>query len=125
VSEHFYPKYDYADYDDMEEEDRTASDNSGLSHPVHPSLQAVNETDRYENGFNSTPWNQSFDSSLSSFVPKTLSSYGTNLLADSYTEPEPEPAGGAIEESEAQQQVDGQADDYYGDVGSGTPALLW
>lgn len=131
VSEHFYPKYDYSDYEEIEEEQTqvttSSKGNSGLSHRVHPSLRQSGDADPYGYEFTSTsPRSQTSDSSLSSFVPKSLSAYSPS----GYTAPESSPKANGNHELEVDgaqepQQTEQQTDDYYADLTSNTAALLW
>ena len=139
VSEHYYPKYDYSDYDDIEREEANknkfmaalAKENSGLSHRLHPSLRHNNDSDGYGyGGFSPTspsPRNTTSENSLSSFVPKTLSGHSPQMLAG-YTDLNPDAhiqaeENGLPEELETVQE---QTDDFYDDfTSSNTAALLW
>ncbi len=139
VSEHFYPKYDYSDYDDIEREQENknkfmtalAKENSGLSHRLHPSLRRNNDTDAYGyGGFSPTstsPRTTTPDNSLSSFVPKTLSGHSLQMLSG-YTDINPQTGGNNEEVNESPQEletVQEQTDDFYADLTSNTAALLW
>lgn len=128
VLEHTYPKYDYSDYEEIQQETNgdcatvSSGENLGLSHRVHPSLRPANETDPYSYGFTSpTPTkNTAAGSSLGSFVPKTLSSYTPQFTPLSNS-----PMAEQIAE-EPLDQPEQQADDFYGaDLTSNTAALLW
>lgn len=131
VSEHFYPKYDYSDYDDIEQENEEldspattpmAKKNLGLSHRVHPSLRPTNTSDDpYSYSFTSptSPRSTAPNSSLSSFVPKTISSYTPQYTAEDHS---PMTNGGSPVSHEPLEQ---NTDDFYADLTSNTAALLW
>ena len=81
-TEHFYPKYDYSDYDEIEQElpdifgrGKLRTINAGLSHRLHPSLRTDNEpdSDSYRYGFNSSTGSN----------PSSPSPHSTSNLADS------------------------------------------
>lgn len=124
MSEHFYPKYDYSDYEDAEEAPTSSGPpstaNSGLSHRLHPSLRPNNESDPYAYGFGSalSPRSPPADNSLSTFVPKALSSQIVSSYSDHHLEVA---TNGAIEEV----AVEEETDDFYADLASNTAALLW
>jgi len=66
-TEHTYPKYDYTDYDDLNEEveKETTKEDTVFSHPIHPSL-----------GFSgSNRGSRSSSDDLSNYKPHVLSSY--------------------------------------------------
>ena len=141
VSEYFYPKYDYSDYEDIEREEANknqfmaalAKENSGLSHRLHPSLlQRKNDTDSYGYGsYNSTSppaRTTPSENSFSSFVPKALSGHSPQLFSG-YADPIPEvrstekaEENGLLEELDS---VPEQTDDFYADLATNTAALLW
>ena len=147
--EHFYPKYDYSDYEDIEQElpdifGRSKLRNAGLSHRLHPSLRTDNDTNsdtyRYGGGFNSSSSNPASSPSppaapeshatngilsgggLSSYTPSMLSPF------DAFTA---SPISSPIKEEETSsstevEQVDGNSeDDYYSSLNADTAALLW
>ena len=151
-TEHFYPKYDYSDYEDIEQElpdifGRSKLRNAGLSHRLHPSLRTDNDTSsdsyRYGGGFNS---NSSSGNPTSSPSPQAapespatngvlggggLSSYTPSMLSpfDAFSA---SPISSPIKEEETTdgstevEQVDGNsADDYYSSLNADTAALLW
>lgn len=130
-SKHYYPKYDYSDYEEIEQEHTknasTFHKNSGLSQRLHPSLRQ-NDTNSYGYGFGSSgsPWSPTAENSLSAFVPKTLT-YSPQILGD-YSQP-PRTASVADErvreEEESGQTVEEQDNDFYADLTSNTAALLW
>ncbi len=139
VSEHFYPKYDYSDYDDVEREEDNknrfkaalSKENSGLSHRLHPSLRRNNDTDGYGyGGFSPTsppPRITAPESSLSSFVPKTLAGHSPQMFSgysDTHTEAEDSRGqeNGLPDTLESGQE---QSDAFYADLTSNTAALLW
>ena len=130
VSEHFYPKYDYSDYDDIEQERNgespapSSKGNLGLSHRVHPSLRPSSDADPYSYSFTSpsSPRSPSSDSSLSSFVPKGLSSYTPHYSPVEHSNIQPD---SSHMEEEPFQPSEQQVDDYYPDLTSNTAALLW
>ena len=71
-TEHTYPKYDYSDYDALNEEaENESTDSSMLSHPIHPSLG--NRTSRNSD-------------ELSNYRPNIVSSY-TVTVSTTKTEP--------------------------------------
>ena len=71
-TEHTYPKYDYADYDELNEEaENESTDSSMLSLPIHPSLG--NRTSRNSD-------------ELSNYRPNIVSSY-TVTISTTKTEP--------------------------------------
>lgn len=125
--EHFYPKYDYSDYDEIEQDDTSkppSTKNSGLSHRLHPSLRPSNESDPYSYGFGSTvsPRSPTHDNSLSTFVPKALSGYSQSpeILSDR-NHAVVNDNSRTLEEATAEEE----ADDFYTDLTSNTAALLW
>lgn len=125
TSEHCYPKYDYSDYDDIDQERSSRNSinvNSGLSHRLHPSLRP-NESDPYGYGFTSpaSPRSTTADNSLSTFVPKALSTYSPQILS-SYLQ-EVGVHNGATETLE--EELEDQTNDFYADLNSNTAALLW
>lgn len=140
VSEHYYPKYDYSDYDDIEREEDNknrflaalAKENSGLSHRLHPSLRRNNDTDGYGyGGFSPTsPASRSTttENSLGSFVPKTLSGHSPQMFSG-YTDPEVKKDDKQAEQNglpEELETVQEQTDDFYANfTSSNTAALLW
>ena len=70
-TEHTYPKYDYADYDDLNEEaENESTNNSVLSHPIHPSLGRPSRN----------------SDELSNYRPHIVSSY-TVTVSTTKTEP--------------------------------------
>ena len=151
--EHFYPKYDYSDYEDIEQErpdifGRSKLRNSGLSHRLHPSLRMDNDTNsdsyRYGGGFNSSPGGSNTSSPSPPATTETpitngvlggggLSSYTPSMLSpfDNLSSFTASPIASPIKEEEASssmevEQVDGNsADDYYSSLNADTAALLW
>lgn len=127
VSEHYYPKYDYSDYEEIEQENHNSSEDVGFSHKLHPSLRPVNtQSDPYKNytNFSTAPMNgMGSEGSLSTFTPSSLSSYAPRILAGysdintTDTEDSTPANTGAIPEE--------QTEDFYADVTSNTAALLW
>lgn len=93
-TEHTYPKYDYADYDELNEEDENKSkDNSVLSHPIHPSLSISGN----RSSMNSD--------SLSNYKPNMVSSYTftvstTKTVPTKKEEPKTEPVAMPTEDPE-------------------------
>ena len=84
-TEHFYPKYDYSDYDEIEQElpdifgrGKLRNVNTGLSHRLHPSLRTDNDTnsDSYRYGFNSSAGGNPSSPSPSSSTDHSPSSVG-------------------------------------------------
>ena len=139
VSEHYYPKYDYSDYDDLEREEENknrfkaalAKENSGLSHRLHPSLlRRTSDTDDYGYGFSPTsppPRSTTPESSLSSFVPKTLAGHSPQMFS-SYSDTHTEAEDNKGQENglpDTLESVQEQSDDFYADLASNTAALLW
>lgn len=121
--EHFYPKYDYSDYDEIEHaSDSPSTENSGLSHRLHPSLRP-NESDPYGYGFNSSKSPPS-NSSLSTFVPKALSSFSPQTVSG-YSDRNQVVAANDTNRTIEEVPVDEETDDYYADLTSNTAALLW
>ena len=111
ITEHHYPKYDYSDYENSQEDDVSAGfsfsfwkskveveedEQSGLSHRLHPSLRSPEpdpDTYRYSPSRDSvSPVSSppppvaasSSSSSLHNYKPSILSSYGDSLQ-QSYT----------------------------------------
>lgn len=128
MSEHFYPKYDYSDYEDIEHGETSSppsTENSGLSHRLHPSLRPNNESDPYAYGFGSahSPRSPPSDTSLNTFVPKALSSYSPQTVS-SYSDRKQE---ATADESNMiiEVAVEEETDDFYADLASNTAALLW
>ena len=153
-TEHFYPKYDYSDYEDIEQElpdifGRGKLRNAGLAHRLHPSLREDNDTDSdsYRYGFNpgagsnsSTPSPTATDSSSSTGVgggnEGGFSNYKPSILAsfDSFNAPgftgspiinSPIKEAESDETSTDTEQVDGNSMDYYSSLNADTAALLW
>jgi hypothetical protein len=129
VLEHYYPKYDYSDYDDIEQENAVKSsstENSGLSHRLHPSLRNNNESDPYGYGFNPvvSPRSHTSENSLSTFVPKALSSYSQSpQVSPTYSDRDQVVStnNSTLEEVTPEEEND----DFYADLTSNTAALLW
>ena len=130
VMEHFYPKYDYSDYEEAEKDvasNPASTENSGLSHRLHPSLRPSNASDPYAYGFSSTgsPRSPSSDNSLSTFVPKALSAYSqAPQISSSYSDRN---QVAADDNSRRLEEVmpEEETDDFYADLTSNTAALLW
>lgn len=153
-TEHFYPKYDYSDYEDIEQElpdifGRSKLRNSGLAHRLHPSLMGEEDTDSdsYRYGFNagsesnsSTPSPTAAESPSSIGVDtgggRGLSDYKPSMLSpfDNFHTPG---FSGSLEldspteETESEgtgrdtEKVDGNSTDYYSSLNADTAALLW
>lgn len=125
VSEHSYPKYDYSDYDTIEQEETnedpptTSNKNLGLSHRVHPSLRP---NDPYSYNFSGSPRSQPSDGSLSTFMPKGLSSYTPHYTAVDHS---PMENGDSQVSQEPLDQPEQHTDTFYADLTSNTAALLW
>ena len=142
-TEHYYPKYDYSDYEDIEQErpdifGRSKLRNAGLSHRLHPSLRTDNDSNsddyRYGGKFNSSSGSSNPASSPSPSstaapeVPSTngifggggLSSYTPSMLSpfDAFSA---SPISSPIKEEETEtkdsstevEQVDGNSADDY------------
>ena len=137
ISEYYYPKYNYSDYEEIHEETPQISshENSGLSQRLHPSLRLSNDTnsDPYHYGYSpsASPKSGSSESSLANFIPSSLSSYSPRILAN-YSDPiessdaATEEAGISITGSTQMSptnEVD--TDDFYAGLTSNTAALLW
>ena len=133
-TEHFYPKYDYSDYDEIEQElpdifgrGKLRNVNTGLSHRLHPSLRTDNDTnsDSYRYGFNSSaggnPSSPSPSSStdspssvglgggggLSSYKPSMLSSFDSlGTFSHSMHSPTPTLPSPIKEEASAEADAD-------------------
>lgn len=123
VMQHTYPKYDYSDYDDLEQKEPSSMDNSIFSHRLHPSLRQVNDSssaDPYISSFSPSGYMQG--GSLGNFVPSSLA---PGLLgSDGYAELSP-----SQEDEEDMADVSLHSDDltneYYTDQTSNAAALLW
>lgn len=73
-TEHTYPKYDYADYEELNEEVES-TDMSVFSHPIHPSLGISKNSSRSSDD-------------LSNYRPNVISSY-TLTVTSTKTESKP------------------------------------
>jgi len=128
TEEHFYPKYSYEDYDDINSDKEDNSDNE-LSQPIHPSMRATNETDsdmyRYSPGR---------ASSLGSYTPSIMSNFNSNMAshlsgfspraANSTAKKPPTPVQ---EEPVYNNNANNNdpANDFYSNLTTDTAALLW
>lgn len=154
-TEHFYPKYDYSDYEDIEQElpdifGRNKLRNAGLAHRLHPSLRTDSESqsDSYRYGFSgsnsSSPSPISTDSpssnggfgaggggGLSSYKPSSLSPFDSLASFSSPGHSTPLSIGSPIKEVEFEEastdteQTDDNSTDYYSSLNADTAALLW
>ena len=127
TEEHFYPKYIYQDYDEVNEESEgtdngsNSNNNSGLSQRIHPSLLSSNETDRYS----PSKISPMKPSSLGQYTPSIMSNY-SDMMTTSYSynsnkstpskEEKPMYNGGPVNDS---------ANDFYSGLNTDTAALLW
>ena len=124
TSEHIYPKYDYSDYDELEEEpgdNHRPEKKSEFSHRLHPSLLPPSDGDPYAAGFSPPGYLQG--NSLSSFVPSSLS---PPALEDSYSS-EFKFQQEDTSKRDSSTSTSGPVDysEYYSDQSSNTAALLW
>ena len=130
ITEHQYPKYDYSDYENIQEDNVSAGfsfsfwkskveveeddEQSGLSHRLHPSLRSPEpdpDTYRYSPSRDSVspvsspppPAAASSSSSLHNYKPSILSSYGDSLQQSYTTAME---NGTEYEEEEQEEEVD-------------------
>ena len=151
-TEHFYPKYDYSDYEDIEQDlpdifGRNKLRNSGLAHRLHPSLTGEEDTDGYRYGFNagsgsnsSTPSPTPAESpssiavdigrggGLSSYKPSMLSPFDhlhTPGFTGSLDIDSPIEETESEETSKDTEKGDGNSSDYYSSLNADTAALLW
>ena len=151
-TEHFYPKYDYSDYEDIEQDlpdifGRSKLRNSGLAHRLHPSLRGDDDadSDSYRYGFNAgsgsnsstpSPTPAESPSSIEIGVGGGLSSYKPSMLSPFDNFHSPGFSGSLdidspIEETESEgtskntEQVDENSTDYYSSLNADTAALLW
>ncbi len=117
TSEHVYPKYDYSDYEEVEQ-----PSSSVLSHRLHPSLLPPSDGDPYTAGFNPPGYSQG--GSLSNFVPSSLSptvmedNYEFSFQEESKNEDKSSPP---VDNGPAEHDYS----DYYSDQTSNAAALLW
>jgi len=93
ITEHTYPKYDYTDYDDLNEEaENESKEEPVFSHPIHPSL-----------GFSGRGSRTSSDD-LSNYKPHVLSSYtvtaSSTKVPTKKEESNPEPVAMPTEDPE-------------------------
>lgn len=149
--EHYYPKYDYSDYEDIQEDEvstsssfsfwkskevvEAASDDeqSGLSQRLHPSLRSPEpDPDNYRYSPSRDSTSQVSGSSpptLQNYKPSILSSYG-DTLHQSYSRAM---ENGTAEEEKECDEVDsghlmpaeGPALNFYASLSSDTAAMLW
>lgn len=133
VLEHYYPKYDYSDYEEVERDvnsdtsNLASTENSGLSHRLHPSLRPSTDSDPYSYGFSSGVSSRSpaSDNSLSTFVPKALSAYSQSpQILSSYSDRN-QVAANDISRPLEEVTPEEETDDFYADLTSNTAALLW
>ena len=137
TEEHFYPKYSYHDYDEVNESEEANSlstdggSNSGLSQRLHPSLRPINETDS-----DMYRYSPSKTGSLGQYTPSIMGSYNYNDMLQNLNSlstqgskessppknPEPEPIP---EEPEYSSPVNDVANDFYSHLSADTGALLW
>lgn len=150
--EHYYPKYDYSDYEDIQEDNVTTSfsfsfwkskeivetasdDESGLSQRLHPSLRSPEpdpDTYRYSPSRDSTSGVTS-PPTLQTYKPSILSGYGSSLQ-QTYTEamengtPEEE-SSNSFEETDSSGHImpaEGSSlSNFYASLSSDTAAMLW
>jgi len=93
-TEHTYPKYDYSDYDGLNEEVENESTDSVFSHPIHPSL-----------GLSGSRSPRSSADDLSSYRPNMVSSYtvsvsSTKKVPIKKEEPKSDPVAMPTEDAE-------------------------
>ena len=147
-TEHFYPKYDYSDYEDIEQElpdifGRGKLRNSGLSHRLHPSLRVDNDvdSDAYRYGFNSNSSNNlsspppsssdlpsnGVEGGLSSYKPSMLSPFDSlaSFNSPGYSTPPTTPIKEDPREDISNEQIEDNSTDYYSSLNADTAALLW
>ena len=141
--EHFYPKYTYHDYDDINSDEDNVSNpgithsttvNSGLSHKLHPSLRSTNENDsdvyRYSPS-KASPMKPSSHSSLGAYTPSILSGYNgmlqNHISGSGYnsTSPVKSPVKAPEEPDYSSPGIDDRAADFYSHLNTDTAALLW
>lgn len=152
--EHYYPKYDYSDYEEIQndhvttsssfsfwksKEEVEADEQSGLSQRVHPSLRSPEpDPDTYR--YSPSPSRDSASPvnpppTLQNYKPSILSSYG-NSLQQSYTEAmengsleEEEEISGSFEETDNGRHLmpaEGSSlSNFYASLSSDTAAMLW
>ena len=116
VMEHTYPKYDYSDYDHLDQEEPHPK-NLGFSHHLHPSLVMANEP---SSGYNSSRYLQG--GTLGSFAFSSLSpSVVSNGYADFNCPQEVREATAKTSPPSEEEQTD----HYYADQATNVVALLW
>lgn len=150
--EHYYPKYDYSDYEDIQEDNVTTSssfsfwkskeiveaasdDESGLSQRLHPSLRSPEpdpDTYRYSPSRDSTPVVTS-SPTLQNYKPSILSSYGdslqqtyTDAMENGATEEETSNSFDEIDSGGHIMPAEGSSlSNFYASLSSDTAAMLW
>lgn len=138
--EHIYPKYDYSDYDEMEDtndedEEEAGEDtdrsNSGLSQRLHPFLR-VGDTDSDLQRYSSPPVAQSFHS----YKPGLLSSYSSSvgsleehMNASLSAAPLTNERRGSIDSDESNSELSrppsADLNDFYAAMKADRAAILW
>ena len=114
--QHSYPKYDYKDYDGVNNE---GPEDGGLSQRIHPSLRRNDDFGRY---------GSPSGNGLSGWTP-ALTGYGDLLLQQLSGNFNSPPASPTEKSSTSKESVDSGGDDtandFYANLNSDTAALLW
>ncbi len=145
--EHFYPKYDYRDYDEIQEEsDEEGKELTGLSQRVHPSLRSAltqpihpslrtsasdSNVSRYSRSSSLSkqqPSSPESTTDLHRYTPKLLSSYEDELqqhLSGNYSVSVGSDSHDGLAESPDTTPVteNPPIDDFYASLSSNTAAL--
>ena len=134
-SSHFYPKYDYSDYDEVQNDsesqgyfEETTDSNSGLSHRLHPSLRS-SESDSHFDRYNPSPVKKGnlSASDIHSYTPSILSGFDNELQQHLNGLSSPKNKGGKFspEPLDPSPATEYHANDFYATLNSDTAALLW
>ena len=134
---HFYPKYDYSDYEEVQQDEgsksqgyfeETTDGNSGLSHRLHPSLRS-SESDSYFDRYNPSPVKKGglSASDIHSYTPTILSGYDNELQLHLNGLSSPKPKGGKFspEPLDSSPVTEHSVNDFYATLNSDTAAMLW